>query len=114
MASEASSELLRDPQEKVVRGIGGTKASKILIMVFPELLEALALPKMELACGLGAAVRAQAGSRRDVVPILLHVGPVRQHLHAQKRSSLLITQFMHATMVSISVNDPAIAVDGAC
>ena len=58
-------------------------ASKILIMVFPEFLEALAFPKMELASGLGTAVRAQAGSRRAVEAFLLHIGgPVRQDLHA--------------------------------
>jgi hypothetical protein len=97
----------------MVGGIGGGKASKILILVFPEFLEALALSQMEFASGLGTTVRAKTGSRRVGETILLHIGPVRQHLHALKRSSLLVPQFLHASMISRSINDPTFAVDSA-
>ena len=110
MSSKANSELLGDPNEKVGRGMGGAKASEIFIKVFPELIEALAFPKMELAMGLISTVRAQAGSCRVVIALLLHVSPVRQHLHALKSSPLLVPQFLHASMIGCSINDPAVAV----
>ena len=46
------------PKSKWLGGIGGGQASEILIEVFPEFLEALALPEMELAKSLGTTVRA--------------------------------------------------------
>ena len=95
----------------MVGGVGGGKASEVFIKVFPKFLEALALPKMELAKSLSTTVRAQAGSRRVVIALLLHVSPVRQYMHAKQSSSLLVPQFLHASMISCSINDPAVAVD---
>ena len=60
-----------------------------------------------------STVRAQAGSCRVVVALLLHVSPVRQHMHALKSSSLLVPQSLHASMIGRSINDPAVAVDSS-
>ena len=110
MPSQTSSELLRDPNEKMSRGIRGAKASEVFILVFPELPEALALPKMKLAKSLLTTMRAQTGSRTVIVALLLHIRPVRQDLKTLESTPLLVPQFLHAQMVGCSIDDPAVAV----